>query len=809
LAVTATGRAAVVAFSAAAATLFTQVLVHRLVSAKLLNNYAFLVISLTMLGFAASGVVLARWLPEMLGNREDSLVACAALFALTVPAASWAFCRAPSPIPTHERAAFVLGFLETVPVALVFALPFFFSGLMLGLLLADRELPTPRIYFADLVGSAAGALAVLPAITHLGVEASLLGGSALLLVVTALLQRPRRLGTKVLAVLACAGLLAATLAKDRVFALRPQVQSFLDYLEGLGPPYGLEHVAWDPVARIEVSRIPPPDLSTYNYPCLIGGNREFHARFRRMLTQNNWAFTYAVDYDGDLRSLTGIEETIYTAAYHATPVTNPRVLVIGVGGGFDVLSALRFGASEVTGVEVNGATVEILTRAYRDYFRHWAQDPRVHLVHDEGRRYLEESDRRFDVLQLSGVDSYSGTAGAAHVFSENYLYTAEAFDLYLSRLSDQGILSLMRVEHVPEREMIRALTTAVAALRRAGVSRPAEHVAMITATARNFAALLVKKTPFRSEELARLRAWADASPFFKVSAAPGDAPPAANAYQAFLLLRDPRLESAFIRAYLWDISPATDDRPFFFKDSFAWHLWSRDRYLARSVPMLEYSVLLLLSVVGVAAAATVYVPLRYLTRHGQRAPHAARYALFFAGTGLGYLAIEIALLQKFGLFLGHPNHALSVVLASLLFATGLGSLFSRRLLGLCRELRFVGYALAALLLLEALALMPRLPSLVTAPFWARAAVVTGLVFPIGFLLGAYMPTALDRLKQEAPAFVPWAWGINGIFSVLSPLLAIWFSTCWGMSALLLSAIPVYLAVGFCYPEAPKPAATTP
>jgi spermidine synthase len=135
------------------------------------------------------------------------------------------------------------------------------------------------------------------------------------------------------------------------------------------------------------------------------------------------------------------------------------VVAIGVGGGFDLLTALYFDASEVTGVEVNGATLDILRRVYRDYTKHWVTDPRVTLVEDDGRHFLAASDRAYDVIQLSGVDSYSGTPGAAHVFSENYLYTAEAFDLYLSRLSDEGIVNMMRLEWKPPREMLRALVT--------------------------------------------------------------------------------------------------------------------------------------------------------------------------------------------------------------------------------------------------------------------------------------------------------------------------------------------------------------
>jgi spermidine synthase len=799
-------RASGVAFVTAAVMLFTQVLVHRLVSAKLMNNYAFLVISLTMLGLASSGVALVRWLPEVLAHLSETLTGCAALFCLTVPLASWIFCRAPSPIPSNARADFAIAFLQTVPVALVFAVPFFFTGLMLGALLSDPSLSTPRVYFADLVGSAMGALAVIPALRIVGVETGLLVGAAVLLAATVLLERPRLAAIRWLAAFAFMSLAGASMAEDKVFALRPQVTQRIERVAERMQLYGLEHVAWDAVARIEVSRIPPPNFRDFNYPCLIGSNTRFHALFQRMLTQNNYAFTYALNYDGNPTTLQGIEETIYSAAYHATSAAKPKVLIIGVGGGFDVLTALFFGAGDITGVEVNAATVKILTHTYKDYFRHWVEDPRVHLVSGEGRQSLEERSSGFDVLQVSGVDSYSGTAAAANVFSENYLYTSEAFDLYLSRLNAGGILNMMRLEYVPPREMLRALTTAVAALRRAGVARPADHIAMLTSREQNFTALLLKKTPFTRAELDRLGEWADGSAFFQVSAAPGRNALLQNPYQAFLAQDDPKREAAFISLYPWDISPATDDRPFFFKYSFLWHLATRDPLVAPVAPVLEYSALMLLFSVGLVAAATIYLPLRYLSRSRARAPGAGRYAMYFAGTGLGYLAIEVGLLQKFGLFLGHPNYALSVVLAGLLFATGIGSLLSPRVLATLGAVRFVGYCLAAVLLAEALIVMPRLAGWVTLPFPIRSVVVLLLIFPIGLLLGTYVPTALDGLKREAPAFVPWAWGINGIFSVLAPILAIWFSTSWGMTALLIAAIPIYLVVGASLPADSSPAA---
>jgi hypothetical protein len=443
--------------------------------------------------------------------------------------------------------------------------------------------------------------------------------------------------------------------------------------------------------------------------------------------------------------------------------------------------------------------VKILKRTYRDYFHAWVEDPHVRLVHAEGRHYLASTDGVYDVIQLSGVDSYSGTPAAAHVFSENYLYTAEAFDLYLSRLTQSGILNMMRLEFIPPREMLRALVTAVAALRRAGVQHPADHIVTLTASDGHFTALLVKKTPFTPAELDRLAGWAGASPFFEITARPAAKVNRRNMYQAFLSLDDAKAEAAFVRISPFDIAPVDDNRPFFFKYSYWSHLFATRPEVRASIPVMEYSVLSLLLAVGAAALLCVYAPLRVLSGSGRKAPQAGRYAVFFAGIAVGYLAIEIALLQKFGHFLGHPNYALSVVLAGLLFATGLGSLFSGKTLAFVGEVRFVAYALAGLVLLQYFLVLPRLPGWVGMPFAVRCLITLLLVMPVGFLLGAFFPSGLERLKETSGAFAPWAWGVNGIFSVLSPIVSVALSMTWGINALLLAALPVYLAAGLVLP----------
>ena len=385
------------------------------------------------------------------------------MFGLGLVVATAVFYPAPSleEGSTSSRLGLALGFLSCVPFALLYSAAFAGSGLILGVLLSAPDLDARRVYFVDLLGSAAGAVAVIPAVTLLGAERAAVAAGIVLLAGGVWLAPPVRTKTRVLCGLSAVALLTAAAAPEAVFRLRYPRESPLGRTQVGDPRYVLEHVAWDPIARIEVSRNPPPEPEGSRWPALFGPDREMLARFRLLITQNNNAYTYAPEYDGQVASVRGLRQTIYAAAYEASEQERPRVLAIGVGGGIDILTALSYDARTVTGVEVNGATLEILRRTYRHYFRSWVEDPRVTLVHDDGRHHLASRPERYDILQLSGVDSVSGTPGAAHVFSESYLYTAEALDLYLSRLDERGGARHHASRIRPPRDMLRLLATVV------------------------------------------------------------------------------------------------------------------------------------------------------------------------------------------------------------------------------------------------------------------------------------------------------------------------------------------------------------
>jgi hypothetical protein len=274
-----------------------------------------------------------------------------------------------------------------------------------------------------------------------------------------------------------------------------------------------------------------------------------------------------------------------------------------------------------------------------------------------------------------------------------------------------------------------------------------------------------------------------------------------NVYQQFLMLNNPKHEKRFIESCAYDIRPTNDNRPFFFRFSYWKHLILESaKKQVIAAPFMEYVIIILVSVIGVVSVVCVLLPLLFLSRRGLNVPHKSRFGLLFAAVGIGYMGIEIAFMQKFGLFLGHPNYSLSVVLAVLLFSSGLGSLCSGKIVNLMGGLKRVSYVCVCFIVMDYLLLPFLYHSLMGLSFWMKTVIVTAMIFPVGFCMGMFVPAAIDKLKPAASGFIPWAWGINGVFSVIAPILAIAVSMTWGINVLLISVIPFYIAAGYAYPK---------
>jgi spermidine synthase len=510
-----------------------------------------------------------------------------------------------------------------------------------------------------------------------------------------------------------------------------------------------------------------------------------------------------VHYDGRRATLEYLDWQSSALSYHlAVP---QRVLILGAGGGSAILQALYQGAEEVDAVELDQNMTALLTRDFREFSGWELLQDRVRLHIAEARAFVAANPAHYDLIQVSLVDSANAASAGVYALSESYLYTVEAVQAYLRHLRPDGYLSITRWVHLPPRDGLKLLGTAVEALRAAAVPDPGSRLVMIRGW--NTSTLVVKRGPFLETEIERLRRFCQERSFDTVWY-PGMRPEEANNYnrlarpyfhQAAQALLGNRPEN-FIERYKFQIAPASDDRPYYF-NFFRWaalpeilELWGQG-----GMPLLElgYPVLLLtLAQALLASLVLILLPLALLRRRsGPAGPpsYTWRVAGYFLALGLAFLFLEIAFIQKFILFLGHPLYAVSVVLCGFLVFSGLGSRFAGRLQG-GREGSGVLASVTALIGLAILYLWA-LPELFTR--WMAVAdplkigISLALIAPLAFVMGMPFPLGLSRVAERASELVPWAWGVNGCASLISAVLATLLAIHLGFSLVVLAAVALY------------------
>jgi hypothetical protein len=499
---------------------------------------------------------------------------------------------------------------------------------------------------------------------------------------------------------------------------------------------------------------------------------------------------------GNVADAAYLRYELTAVAYHlAERPGGFTALVIGPGGGRDVISALIFGARRVEGVEINPLIVrDVMLGQFREYSGNLYGDPRVSVHVEDGRSYVRRTPERFDVIQASLVDTWAATAAGAYTLTENSLYTVEAFGDYLDHLTPDGVLTITRWMN----DGLRLVSLAQEACARRGLD-PKRHLAIVRHD--NVATFMLKRSPFTATDVQRLQR-VSGELGFTLLYAPGAPAPSGSApekelasgasaadYRDLITGPDP---AAFIAAYPLDISATTDDRPFFFhatrlRDQFDLSYWRTG--------LFSHGLSALLMLFGISASLVLLFIVGPLALGGERPGRGwARWLGYFGALGAGFMLIEVALLQHFVLLLGHPVYSLTVTLFSLLLGTGLGSLLSRRVAPE-RVGRFTCFALATVALLAAAAAfgLPRIVDFaIPWPLAARILVAATVLVPFGVLLGTALPGGMRLLDRTRPQIVAWGWGINGAFSVIGATLAIFIAMNWGFAITLLTGAAVYL-----------------
>ena len=736
----------------ACAILLFEVLVTRILSVTLSYHFAFLTISLAMVGLAAPGVWFSVAPPK-----PWALIASLYAAAVALPASVLAIVHvgARSPGDVFWIAVIVIPMLAL-------------GAAVCLLLLHARGEAVTRMYAADLTGAAIGALAAVPLLRGLPTP-SVVAALGLLPLLAAVLVGSRRH----LLNIGYALVLLASAVWTEPYTLR--YTRF--YVEDQEPLYE----KWSATARVTV-------FDGVN-PQFIGWG--MGTRYRGATIGNHlW-----LDQDGSagtpiLKYKPGEpfpEQLAYDVVSAGYQVASPRrACIVGGGGGRDVLKALQGGATEVEAVELNPYIVDAVSRAFRDHSGDPYHLPGVRAIVGEGRNHFSRSTTPCDIVEISQIDTFAASAAGAYALTENSLYTVEAIRMFWSRLSDDGVLSISRWVSGPAwPESVRLVVLEIEALRREGITEPQRH--MIVLAAGDTANVLVFRQPVSTERLARANAVAAERGYGLLWPAPltgADVPEITRA-----IANGP--DSMIRRGY--DVSPPTDDRPFFFQTLNILSAMPADggpgSHREQSVTVLRRLLVILLTLT------LVLMVLPVIARGAlPRGPRVVRHTLFFSCLGFGFMFVEIPLLQRLALYLGHPSYATTVVLGSLLVGAGVGASLAGRIP--TNKRRVVAFLVPAVLATFVSVLLWLAVRTIAQPFAVRATISIVLLTGAGAVMGMLLPLAMSLFDDRERS---WYWAINGATSVLGSVMALVIALVAGFTVVVTCAVALYVLAALMVP----------
>jgi spermidine synthase len=514
---------------------------------------------------------------------------------------------------------------------------------------------------------------------------------------------------------------------------------------------------------------------------------------------DGWALTFMYRSDAEITQEPVFDYLPATIAYE---VASPKsALILGSGGGIDIINALRRGVQSVTAVEINQATMDIC-RNMAEYNNHLFERPGVEPVVAEGRSFVTAAgDKRWDLIQLSGVDTLAASQAGAFTLAESYLYTREAFESYLRHLAPGGVLTLTRWMSEPARQTLRVISIADAALRDLGIRDTREHIMLITDARKAFSVFAISTVPFTREQSERVRAVAAARGFIALALPHLQVDRPANIYEKLIGTED---KQPFIDSYPFDISVTTDDKPFFFEHTRWKNAW---RYPDQIFDRFNGHLILIVTTLLVALLGFVFilVPARVGLAAEDKAQGHARLLGYFACLGIAYVLVEMVLVQKLTLYLGNPAYALAVVLSAMLIFSGLGSLMSGRLRPTSRRTAaLAGLSVAVCLLVYRLGLDDVLRATLALPLRARIALAVATLALPATLMGVPFPTAVAALAEVRSGLVIRGWVINGYCSVLGSCLAMILAISFGFGFVLVTGALTYVAAGWLWWSGARP-----
>ncbi len=789
-----------------AAALGYEILLMRLFSIIQWHYFAYMVISLALFGYGASGTFIALTRKFLLDRFKPAYWLGLVLFGLSSVACYLAAQQLP--FNAEEILWDPYQSLYLLAIFLLLSLPFFFAASAIALALSRHTGVIARLYAADLLGAGLGSLALagLLFVVFPATALKYLGAAGMFAAWVATRELRMTHGYWQIAALLGAVVLLALPGNW----LEPQVSPYKGLSQAL---------------RVTGTQVIERQSSPLGVLAVMASNTVplryapgLSLRAATPIPEQLGLFTDADALSVINRNPRG-EPLAYldqlTSALPYYLADRQRVLVLGAGGGSGVQQAMNHRVPHIDAVEINPQVVELVREQYADWSGGLYDHAAVHVHVADARGYIQRSRQYYDLVQISLLDSFGASSAGLYALNENYLYTVEALQDYLERLAPGGYLAISRWIKLPPRDTLKLVATAVAALKNRGVTAPGQQLVLVRGW--QTGTLLLKNTAFTAAEITALRRFC-ADRAFDVAWYPGMPASAAN---RFNILKEPWFyqataaltgnnPAAFIDAYKFAITPATDDRPYF-SHFFKWDVLPELLALRGQggLPLLEAGYLVLVATLAIAivvSAALVLLPLLVLrTEPHDRSgtDNRIRVALYFLAIGLAFLFIEIACIQKFILFLQHPLYAVATVLTAFLVFAGLGSAWTGRqsqsAKPAAQQARLAVAGIGVLGIGYTLLLNPLFAQLVQLPMPGRILVAVLLLAPLAFCMGMPFPLGLAQLGKQLPRMVPWAWGINGCASVLSAVLATLLAIQFGFNTVIVLAVLLYLLAARVFP----------
>ena len=757
------------------------------------HNFSPLIITMALLGFGASGSVVSVIQKKIENRYPLFFFAGLILFPVFL---TFGFILSTRLVFNPYEMIFSAG--QIISMFFYFFLmgfSFFLGALIVCMALLKQSVSTT--YFFNLLGSGAGALAVV-AVSFLWHPFHIMMGIILIAMVPAVVMAFKSSVKYVLT----AGILTAVIIGTLFILLSfPDFKKVSQYKAISGalnlPDAQIVHEAYSPLAVVQV--VQAKGLRTTAGLSLIS---PFQVPIQKGIFFNAGSMSPITPFKGNKNDIRYLQHLAPYLPFHVMEKkSRNHVLIIGAGGGESILKSILSGFKHIDALEVDSNVIALMKNQFGSYSGHIYTQENVTIQAREARSFIKQTQKKYDLIELAMIDAYNTAASGVYALNESYLYTVESIKDYVGHLNDAGLLSISRWVVTPARDNLKVFNMVIEALRQLGIEKPQKHLIVIRSL--QTLTLLVSRSAIPKEMIDKTRDFAGER-LFDLVYYPNISENQVNQfiklktpvyYQALqkLLSNDPK---DFIEAYDFDIRAATDNMPYFynfFKPAVIRYIKT---YGPSQIPVTEWGYLILLIIlVPVLVISFVFIVFPLMIT-GQKTTRMKKTIFaYFSLIAVGYFFIEMPLIQKMILFLGHPCYSLCVIISGLLVFSGIGSLYSARLFP---ENKRILYSSLCIIFVTGfyLIFMDSIFSFCISFGLGQKVILTlMMIAPLGFFMGIPFPCALNFLKREDDFSLAWAWGINGFFSVISILVATVLAIIFGFKVVMMIAILSYGSAG--------------